>query len=90
LLALTEYTVEAKRGDEWPVDEIITSYTNLYVASDGDAVRHPLHLEHPGSSPVFDILPAEADASKRMVFDRAADTGAWVAGRATSWAQQHG
>jgi glyoxylase-like metal-dependent hydrolase (beta-lactamase superfamily II) len=52
----------------------------LSIASDGDhllhisdVVLHPLHLEQPTWTPVFDILPEEAAASKRRIFDRAAE-----------------
>ena len=38
-----------------------------------DVVLHPLHLEHPDWLPVFDIDPQEAQRSKRMIFDKAAD-----------------
>lgn len=41
----------------------------LYI---GDAVLHPLHLAHPDWLPIFDILPEEAAASKRRIFDQAA------------------
>ncbi len=51
----------------------------LSITSDGeqmlhisDVVLYPLHLEHPGWVPVFDILPEEAAASKYRIFDRAA------------------
>lgn len=50
------------------------------VASEGehllhisDVVLYPLHLEHPEWAPVFDILPEEAAASKRRIFDHAAE-----------------
>ncbi len=52
----------------------------LSIASGGDqllhvsdAVLHPLHLEHPDWTPVFDILPEQASASKRRILDLAAD-----------------
>jgi glyoxylase-like metal-dependent hydrolase (beta-lactamase superfamily II) len=38
----------------------------LYI---GDTVLHPLHLEHPDWTPVYDILPEQAAASKRRIFD---------------------
>jgi glyoxylase-like metal-dependent hydrolase (beta-lactamase superfamily II) len=38
-----------------------------------DVVLYPLHLEHPDWVPVFDILPEQAAASKRRIFDRAAE-----------------
>jgi glyoxylase-like metal-dependent hydrolase (beta-lactamase superfamily II) len=41
----------------------------LYI---GDTVVHPLHLEHPDWHPIYDILPQEAAASKRRIFDLAA------------------
>jgi glyoxylase-like metal-dependent hydrolase (beta-lactamase superfamily II) len=57
----------------------------LAIASGGeqllhvsDAVLHPLHLEHPGWVPVFDVLPEQAAASKRRIFDRAAEQQALV------------
>lgn len=37
-----------------------------------DVVLYPWHLEHPDWVPVFDLLPAEAAATKRRIFDRAA------------------
>jgi glyoxylase-like metal-dependent hydrolase (beta-lactamase superfamily II) len=43
-----------------------------------DVVLYPLHLEHPEWVPVFEILPAEAEASKHRIFDRAAQEGAMV------------
>jgi len=57
----------------------------LSVGSDGeqllhvsDVLLHPLHLKHPEWTPVFDTSPEEAAASKRWVFDRAAEEGALV------------
>jgi glyoxylase-like metal-dependent hydrolase (beta-lactamase superfamily II) len=57
----------------------------LSIASEGeqllhvsDAVLHPLHLEHPEWTPVFDMLPEQASASKRRVFDCAAEEDALV------------
>lgn len=50
----------------------------LYI---GDSVVHPLHLEHPDWLPVYDILPEKAAASKRRIFDYAADEQAWVIGQ---------
>ena len=57
----------------------------LSVASGGeqlgyvsDAVLYPLHLEHPEWLPVFDILPEQASASKRRIFDLAAEEDALV------------
>jgi glyoxylase-like metal-dependent hydrolase (beta-lactamase superfamily II) len=57
----------------------------LSIASDGermlhisDAVLYPLHLEHPEWTPVFDILPEQASASKRRIFDLAAEEDALV------------
>ena len=47
----------------------------------GDTVLHPLHLEHPDWLPVYDILPEQAAASKRRIFDYAASTGSWVLGQ---------
>jgi glyoxylase-like metal-dependent hydrolase (beta-lactamase superfamily II) len=50
----------------------------LYI---GDTVVHPLHLEHPDWHPIYDILPEEAAASKRRIFDRAAAERALVMGQ---------
>ncbi|HNS51566.1 MAG TPA: MBL fold metallo-hydrolase [Anaerolineae bacterium] len=50
----------------------------LYV---GDAVVHPLHLEHPDWLPKPDILPEAAVASKHRILDLAASTGSWVMGQ---------
>jgi glyoxylase-like metal-dependent hydrolase (beta-lactamase superfamily II) len=43
-----------------------------------DAVLHPLHLEYPEWTPVFDMLPEQASASKRRIFDLAAEENALV------------
>jgi glyoxylase-like metal-dependent hydrolase (beta-lactamase superfamily II) len=43
-----------------------------------DAALHPIHLEEPNWYPVFDLDPARALASKRTLFDRAAERGALV------------
>ena len=55
----------------------------LSVASGGeqllhvsDAVLYPLHLEHPEWTPVSDILPEQASASKRRIFNLAAEEDA--------------
>jgi glyoxylase-like metal-dependent hydrolase (beta-lactamase superfamily II) len=57
----------------------------LSILSDGqqlihfsDAVIHPLHLEYPDVLLVFDMLPDQTLASKRMICDRAADEKALV------------
>jgi glyoxylase-like metal-dependent hydrolase (beta-lactamase superfamily II) len=57
----------------------------LSVASGGeqllhvsDAVLYPLHLEHPEWTPVFDMLPEQASASKRRIFNLAAEADALV------------
>ena len=47
----------------------------------GDTVISPLHLEHPGWTPVYDIASEQADASKRRIFDHAAQEKAWVIGQ---------
>ena len=47
----------------------------LYV---GDTVFHPWHLEHPDWASIYDIVPEQAAAIKRRVFDLAAETGALV------------
>jgi glyoxylase-like metal-dependent hydrolase (beta-lactamase superfamily II) len=43
-----------------------------------DAVLYPLHLEYPEWTPIFDVSPEQAAASKRRIFDLAADEGALV------------
>jgi glyoxylase-like metal-dependent hydrolase (beta-lactamase superfamily II) len=50
----------------------------LYI---GDTVLHPLHLEHPNWLPIYDILPEQAAASKRRIFDQAAARKALVLGQ---------
>lgn len=42
----------------------------IYAA---DTVIFPLHLEHPDWLPVFDLSPADADKSKKMIYDLAAN-----------------
>lgn len=60
-------------------------HTALSITSDGeqllhvsDTVLHPLHLEHPEWTSVFDLSPAEAVASKCRIFDLAAEEQALV------------
>ena len=50
----------------------------LYTA---DVVLHPLHLEPTDWTPVYDLLPDEAAASKRRIYDLAAESGALVLGQ---------
>jgi glyoxylase-like metal-dependent hydrolase (beta-lactamase superfamily II) len=50
----------------------------LYVS---DTVLYPLHLEHPDWLPIYDIVPEEAAASKRRIFDMAAEERTWVIGQ---------
>ena len=50
----------------------------LYIS---DTVLYPLHLEHPDWIPIYDILPDKAAASKRRIFDLAAEEKAWVMGQ---------
>ena len=57
----------------------------LSIASNGeqllhvsDAVLYPLHLEQPEWAPVFDVSPEQAAASKRQIFDLAAEEEALV------------
>jgi len=50
----------------------------LYI---GDTVLYPLHLEHPDWTPIYDILPEKAAATKRRIFDRAVAEKAWVIGQ---------
>jgi len=46
-----------------------------------DTVLYPLHLEHPDWTPVYDILPEKAAASKRRIFGLAAEEQALVMGQ---------
>jgi glyoxylase-like metal-dependent hydrolase (beta-lactamase superfamily II) len=46
----------------------------MYTA---DTVIFPLHLEHPEWTPVFDMIPEKAEASKRRAFDMAAAENCW-------------
>ena len=50
----------------------------LYI---GDTVLHPLHLEHPDWTPIYDIVPEQAAASKRRIFDGAAAEEVLVIGQ---------
>jgi glyoxylase-like metal-dependent hydrolase (beta-lactamase superfamily II) len=50
----------------------------LYI---GDAVLYPLHLEYPDWLPIYDILPDEAQVSKRVIFDLVAEKRMWVVGQ---------
>jgi len=43
-----------------------------------DAVLYPLQLKHPEWPPVFDMLPEQVSASKRRIFDLAAEEDALV------------
>jgi glyoxylase-like metal-dependent hydrolase (beta-lactamase superfamily II) len=47
----------------------------------GDTVLYPLHLEHPDWLPIYDLEPEKAEASKRAVFDRAAEEQALIVGQ---------
>jgi len=42
----------------------------LYV---GDTVLYPFHLEHPDWLPIYDLIPEQAEVSKRHIFDLAAE-----------------
>jgi glyoxylase-like metal-dependent hydrolase (beta-lactamase superfamily II) len=50
----------------------------LYI---GDTVLYPIHLEHLDWIPVYDIVPEKAAASKRRIFDLAADEKTWIIGQ---------
>jgi hypothetical protein len=43
-----------------------------------NGVWYSLHLERPDWIPIYDIIPEEAAASKRRIFDRAAEERALV------------
>src|ERR671921_84336 len=49
-----------------------------FIEDSSEAVLYPLHLEHPKWTPVFDMLPEQASASKRRIFDLAAEEDALV------------
>jgi glyoxylase-like metal-dependent hydrolase (beta-lactamase superfamily II) len=61
------------------VVQITSGDQRLYYI--GDTVLYPLHLEHPDWLPIYDILPELAAASKRAIFERVAEEGAWVVGQ---------
>jgi glyoxylase-like metal-dependent hydrolase (beta-lactamase superfamily II) len=61
------------------VVQVSSGRERLYYVS--DTVLYPLHLEHPDWVPVYDIMPDQAAASKRAVFDRVASENAWVVGQ---------
>lgn len=46
-----------------------------------DTVPYPLHLEYPEWTPIYDIIPELASASKRRIFDWAAEEKMWVIGQ---------
>jgi glyoxylase-like metal-dependent hydrolase (beta-lactamase superfamily II) len=50
----------------------------LYVS---DTVYHPLHLEHPDWTPIYDVAPEKAKISKHRIFDVAAEEKTWVIGQ---------
>ena len=63
-------------------------HTVVSVASSGerllyivDTVLHPLHLEHPDWTPIYDILPDKAATSNQRIFDLAAEQRALVMGQ---------
>jgi glyoxylase-like metal-dependent hydrolase (beta-lactamase superfamily II) len=62
---------------------IVVSFSSrgehLYYTA--DTVLYPLHLEYPDWLSVYDILPDEAEASKRKVFDLVARENALVIGQ---------
>jgi glyoxylase-like metal-dependent hydrolase (beta-lactamase superfamily II) len=47
----------------------------------GDAVLYPLHLEYPDWLPIYDVIPEQAEISKRKVFDLVSDNNALVIGQ---------
>jgi glyoxylase-like metal-dependent hydrolase (beta-lactamase superfamily II) len=49
----------------------------LYIS---DTVLYPFYLEHPDWVPKYDIVIDEADASKRRIFDQAAEEKCLVLG----------
>jgi glyoxylase-like metal-dependent hydrolase (beta-lactamase superfamily II) len=49
----------------------------LYI---GDLAMHLLHLEHPDWFPIYDIVPGQAQASKRRILNRAAEEQALLMG----------
>jgi glyoxylase-like metal-dependent hydrolase (beta-lactamase superfamily II) len=50
----------------------------LYIS---DTALHPLHLEHPDWTPIYDIIPEKAAASRRRILDRAAEEKVLVIGQ---------
>lgn len=61
------------------VIKILSDNKLLYYI--GDAVLHPLHLEHPDWLPIYDIFPEQAADSKSAIFDQVADQHALVIGQ---------
>lgn len=61
------------------VVEVVSGEQRLYYCA--DTVLYPLHLEHPDWLPIYDIIPDEADASKREIFNRVAVQHALVVGQ---------
>jgi glyoxylase-like metal-dependent hydrolase (beta-lactamase superfamily II) len=60
---------------------VSVSSGNQQLLYTGDAVLHPLHLEHPDWRPIYDLLPEKAASSKHQIFDRAAAEKALVMGQ---------
>jgi len=62
---------------------MVISFTSLgeQLIYTGDVALHPIHLAHPDWLAVFDIIPDMAVASRRRIFDLAAETGCWVMGQ---------
>jgi glyoxylase-like metal-dependent hydrolase (beta-lactamase superfamily II) len=62
---------------------IVVSFfsNNKHLYYTADTVLYPLHLEYPDWLSVYDILPEEAEASKRKIFNLAANENALVIGQ---------
>ena len=58
-------------------EQISGSASLLYIA---DTVFHPLHLEHPDWTSIYDVAPKQAAASKRHILDLAVRSQALVMG----------
>jgi glyoxylase-like metal-dependent hydrolase (beta-lactamase superfamily II) len=41
----------------------------------GDAILHPVHVKHPDWKTVFDVVPDQAIATRRLILDRSASDG---------------
>jgi glyoxylase-like metal-dependent hydrolase (beta-lactamase superfamily II) len=62
---------------------IVVSFSskNRQLYYTADTVLYPLHLEYPDWLSVYDVIPEEAEISKRKIFDMVANSNALVIGQ---------